>query len=166
MAEFKAKRYEKSFSLPVAASPGMVFPLLCPVREYEWIDGWGCRLVHSASGLMEEGCIFVTDLPGEGETVWVGSLHDPETFRVEFIRFTPGVKVLKMSLKVEEQSAGASLLHVKYTQTALSEEGNRMIDRLRASGGDPLEARTKFVFGLLLNHFVTKGSMLKEADWP
>jgi len=166
MQVFKAKRYEKSFSVPVAAPPEKIFPLLCPVREYEWIHGWDCLLVYSESGVMEEGCVFITDLPGEGKTVWVGSVHDPEAFRVEFIRFTPGIKVLKMELKLDGNNDGGSFLNIAYTQTSLSEEGNALIDKLKASDGAPWEARTRLVFGLLLNHFVKTGAMLKEPDRP
>ena len=32
------------------APPATVFPLLCPVREAEWVPGWTVRMIHSASG--------------------------------------------------------------------------------------------------------------------
>ena len=37
------------------APPDRVFPLLCPVREYDWIDGWECRMVYAETGVAELG---------------------------------------------------------------------------------------------------------------
>jgi hypothetical protein len=165
MDAFQAKRFLYSCSLPVAASPGEIFPLLCPTREYEWIDGWDCRLVYSESGLAEEGCVFTTDMPGEGPTVWVTTLHDRQARRVEFIRVTPDVKVLKMQLKVDASGREASLLRIRYTLTALGEKGNDLVDHLTAAGGGALAARAQEL-GILLNHFLATGSMLRKTGAP
>lgn len=37
-----------------------VFPLLCPVREREWLQGWDATMVCSESGVAEPGCVFTT----------------------------------------------------------------------------------------------------------
>ncbi len=160
-----AKRFTHCGSESVAASPDRVFPLLCPVREYEWIDGWDCRLVYSKSGLVEEGCIFTTHFPDDAPTLWVTMLHDPVTRRVEFVRFTPEVKVLKMQLQVDEAANGTSNLTIKYTLTTLNEEGNNLVDQLVASGGNHFEKHIHRI-GTLLNHFLTQGKMLKKSEFP
>lgn len=77
MNSFRVKRYQHDGRARVAAPPDAVFPLLCPVREYEWIDGWSCQLIFSDSGFVEDGCVFTTRLTGEGPTVWVTTRHDP-----------------------------------------------------------------------------------------
>ena len=46
-----------------------VFPLLCPVRERDWLDGWEFRMIHSSSGLIEKDCVFATPHHGKLETV-------------------------------------------------------------------------------------------------
>ena len=45
MAEFKSIRVVKSYTMTINALPETVFPLLCPVREYEWIEPWCCDMV-------------------------------------------------------------------------------------------------------------------------
>ncbi len=45
----------KKHMMKIDACPEVVFPLLSPVREAEWIDGWSCEMIHSESGLAEEG---------------------------------------------------------------------------------------------------------------
>jgi len=39
------RRYAQNIHAP----PQAVFPLLCPVREGEWLDGWAeeCEVIHS-----------------------------------------------------------------------------------------------------------------------
>jgi hypothetical protein len=160
-----AKRFTHLGSVSVAAPPDRVFPLLCPVREYEWIDGWDCQLIYSESGLVEEGCIFSTHFPDDGSTLWVTTLHDPVTRRVEFVRFTPDVKILKMQLRVDEAGTSASSLTIKYTLTALSGEGNRLVDQLVSSGGSHFEKHIHRI-GTLLDYFLTQGKMLNKSEFP
>jgi hypothetical protein len=124
---------ELSYSHPLRAPADQVFPLLCPVREVEWIPGWSCRLVHTASGLVERGCVFVTERAGEGTTTWVTTLHDPAARRVEFARFTEGHLVVQMALRVEA-AAGGSVLHVRYAVTALDQAGRAHLARARPAG--------------------------------
>ena len=59
-----------------------VFPLLCPVREKEWLEGWDCTLVHSQSGLIEKNCVFTTSHHGGSETVWLVTQYDADTYTI------------------------------------------------------------------------------------
>jgi hypothetical protein len=45
MNEFAAKRIVKSYTMHLCAPPAEVFPLLCPVRETDWIEPWSCDMV-------------------------------------------------------------------------------------------------------------------------
>ncbi len=119
-----------SYTHDLAPQPDQVFPLLCPVREHEWIEGWSCRLVHTTSGLIEPGCVFVTERHGEGRTTWVTTLHDPATRRVEFARLTEHRPVVQMALRVEAAARG-STLHVRYAATALDEAGRAHLAQAR-----------------------------------
>ncbi len=101
-----AKHVVLDFVHALAVAPDQVFPLLCPVREYAWIHDWRCELVHTASGLVEKGCVFVTPYPPEGRTVWVTSVHDPAARRVEFVRVAGERLVTLMALRVEPAAAG------------------------------------------------------------
>jgi uncharacterized protein YndB with AHSA1/START domain len=52
----------RRFAIDVRAGapPAQVFPLLCPVREHDWIEGWSAQIVFSRSGVAEAGCVFRT----------------------------------------------------------------------------------------------------------
>jgi hypothetical protein len=42
----------------INAPPDAVFPLICPVREAEWLDGWRYTMLFSVSGVVEQGAVF------------------------------------------------------------------------------------------------------------
>lgn len=75
---FTAKRIVRSYRQAINAPAEEVFPLICPVREAEWLDGWDYRMVYSESGIAEEGCVFTSHHPGEeSDTIWIITQHDP-----------------------------------------------------------------------------------------
>src|SRR5262245_10938344 len=63
--------------LHAGAEPADVFPLLCPVREREWIDGWDADVLHAESGHAELGCVFVARLAGGHEATYVVTRYEP-----------------------------------------------------------------------------------------
>ena len=83
------------------AAPERVFPLLCPVREYDWIPDWECTMVHSDSGVAELGCVF---LRGEGET-WITTRYEPPS-RVDYAIFLPGQGVGMLEFVLTPAPAG------------------------------------------------------------
>lgn len=63
-----------------------VFPLLCPVREYEWIPQWTCDMVFTESGIAELGCVFATDYGDQfGRETWVVFCYTPAE-KIGFVR--------------------------------------------------------------------------------
>ena len=60
MTAFNPIRVTRSYSMTVDAPPAAVFPLLCPVRETEWVNDWRPKLVLSNSGFAEPVCVFIT----------------------------------------------------------------------------------------------------------
>jgi hypothetical protein len=100
----------------IKATPEVVFPLLCPVREAEWLPGWEARMVHSRSGVAEPGCVFATahDL---GETVWFMAEHVPAS-RVRFVRFEPDGVLVDIDLKLVADGPLHTSVQVRYAFTA------------------------------------------------
>ena len=54
------ERFDREYVMMLNAKPEDIFPLLCPVKEYEWLNGWKCRMLFSKSGYAEEGAMFYT----------------------------------------------------------------------------------------------------------
>jgi hypothetical protein len=47
MTAFKSYRIAYEYTQTNPATPDKVFPLLCPVREADWLPGWQYRLIYS-----------------------------------------------------------------------------------------------------------------------
>jgi hypothetical protein len=119
-------RYTQTLVAPVIE----VFPLLCPVREAEWLPGFKARMIYSDSGLAEPNCVFTTSRAGEPDTVWTITVHDRESGRVEFLRVTPGLVATHIVVQLRNQSDTQSTAEITYVHTALAPAGEEHIERL------------------------------------
>lgn len=151
----------RRYTQHIVAPPERVFPLLCPVRETEWLDDWTYDLLRSSSGFAEEGCVFRTTAPGEPETVWIVTRHDAGDGRVEFARVTAGLLATRLCARVEADGEGRSLVHVTYEFTPTSPEGARF-----AAGHHSEEAflRSLQWWERSMNHFLETGRILRRRD--
>ena len=105
-----------------------VFPLLCPVREKDCLDGWDYRMIYSSSGLIEKDCVFTTLHHGKFNTVWHLTQYDKVNYRIEFIRVTPSENVVKINIQLERVNKQETNAFISYQYTALSVEQNRFIE--------------------------------------
>lgn len=62
-------RVTRTYTQQLNASPDRVLPLLCPVREADWIEGWEPTEVWSSSGVAEPDCVFTT-ASDDGIAIW------------------------------------------------------------------------------------------------
>lgn len=123
MPRFENKcRLSWSAEMWVPFASSAVFPLLCPVREGDWIPQWTCEIVHLASGRAELDGIFTTEDPSFGRDVWVISAYQPNSF-IQFIR-TNRLRVLRYDIHLSEQEHGTRL-RWSQTLTALDAAGER-----------------------------------------
>jgi hypothetical protein len=150
-----ALRTAKTCTQHLLAPPDRVFPLLCPTREYDWIEPWKCRLVHCESGVAELDCVFVTNFPNEGEDVWVVSVYRPNT-EIQFVRFN-GLRVIRYTITLTDNGDGTTAAEWKQILTGLSDEGNRQVEGLTD------DVFRQKIQGLerRLNHYLATGEMLK-----
>lgn len=146
-------RVIRSYAQHLHAPPQRVFPLLCPVREADWIDGWDPRLVISASGAAERDCVFVT--PGAPQdAIWVVTRHEPQDF-VEMLKVTPGLTVCRLSIALHAAGAGCDAV-VTYAYTSLGPAGDALVDGFT----DAHYARFMQDWEARLNHFLATGTRL------
>jgi len=150
----------KAYRQTIDAPPDIVFPLLCPVREIEWLDGWGCTMIYSVSGLIEKGAVFSTPNPGEESTVWIVTRHDTEARQVEFTRFTPRAKICVLTVGVEPLGEERSHVDVGYTYTSIAAEGNRFLE----TWSDESFVAAMIWWERSMNHFLCTGSLLRRGD--
>ena len=119
----------QSYSSP----PEAVFPMLCPVREYDYIPPWECDVVYLDSGLAEQSGVFTTHFPGDGDQkdVWVISRYDIDR-KIEFIRVS-GLRTMIYRIDLQSTLTGGTIVNWEQIITGLTEEGNQHIETLTQS---------------------------------
>lgn len=153
-----ALRVARTFVQRLHAGPEVVFPLLCPVRESEWLEDWTCDMVYSASGVGEPGCVFTTPHHGATTTVWFMADHEPSR-RVRFVRVTPGAMVVEIDIVLAPLGAKETEACIRYTYTALGEEGRASLEK--STEEDWL--RMMDWWERSMNHFLQTGERLRRT---
>ncbi len=148
-----------SYTQRIEAPPDTVFALLCPVREGEWLAGWRdiVDVIHSDSGVAEDGCVFRTSPPGQPETVWVVTRHDPAERIVEFVRFTAGLVVTRLHIAVAAEANGSSSVRIRYAFTPVSAAGAELV---RENHSEEAFRRSMVRWQDSMNHWLRTGEML------
>ncbi len=150
-------RATRSYTQRLEAAPEIVFPLLCPVREADWIEGWDPRLVVSSSGVAEEDCVFVT-AASAGEAVWYITRHEPESGFVEMLKITPGVTACRLTIRLRAVSGGSEA-DLTYSHTSLGPQGDAFV----AAFTDEHYRDFMREWEARINHYLRTGSRL-SAD--
>ena len=152
----KPHRVTRSYTQSLIARPDQVFPLLCPVRESEWVNGWHPRLVVTQSGLAELDCVFIT-AAGPQEAIWMITQHDPVAHHLEIIKLIPGIVAGKIVIQLTA-TPGGSTAEISYSFTALGPDGNRVVSEFTQEHFDEF----MLTWETELNHFLTTGERLIE----
>jgi len=154
---FNAKRCFLQAEQQLNSTPEKIFPLLCPTREYDWIENWKCDLVYSKSGFAELDCIFKTAFPGEGEETWITDRMEPNKL-IQFIRVSD-LRVIRYSISLTSSKIGTTTAKWEQTISALNEDGNRSVDRYSNSDFE------KLIKGLetQINHYLATGEMYRQS---
>lgn len=123
-------RASHTASIRLDASPDAIFPLLCPVRETEWVPGWDPELVLSTTGHAETGAVFITPgahAPDDATAIWIVTEHDPEAHVVAFVKVTPNHTVARIRFALAPDDADSCVADVTYTFTGLSDVGDAFV---------------------------------------
>jgi len=161
MTDFQGKRVAHQYTQANAAPPELVFPLLCPVREAEWVPGWQYRLIYSQSGVAEAGCVFSTPNEDGTESTWVVTEYDPRAFQIAFAWVNPGLVAAQIRIRLQTKPAQQTTAHISYTYTGLSPEGNREVERY-----DNKWFQHKMQsWETAINHYLKTGRLIDAATW-
>ena len=156
---FQGRRVVRSYRQSIEAPPSVVFPLLCPVREVEWLDGFAFEMIYSASGLIENGCVFKTSSPGEADTTWVVSRHEPASRILQFTRVTPDSRTCVLDIAVQPDGVERSHVDIAYAYTSTSKAGDEF---LNAWTEESFVSAMTF-WERSMNHFLKTGQQLRRA---
>jgi hypothetical protein len=169
---FTSRRIAHEYTQTNSASPERVFPLLCPVREADWIPGWRYKLIYSQSGVAELGCIFTTEdrVVESGkhlsrsngrdskasESTWICTDYDPAAFRIAYVWIKPGRVATELWIQLTAADHGQTHSHIRFRYTGLSAEGNRDVE----SYDEAWFLAKMRGWETAINHYLTTGEMI------
>ncbi len=164
-AERQGRRHApvlRSYLQHIEAAPSVVFPLICPVREGDWLEGWSesCQMIWSASGVAEPGCVFQTIEPSRPATIWIITEHDPDRGAVAFARVTPGLVASTLRVKIDGRRDGTSAVSVHYAVVPTSPEGEAYA-AVRYDQPELLDSVAWWERSM--NHYLATGEMLRHV---
>ncbi len=143
----------------IQADPEVIFPLLCPAREFDWIPVWECKIVYTESGLAEEGCVFQTGKAADGGIdTWVISRYQPPA-RLSFVRVN-SLRTIRFDILLEPEGDGSTVLLWQQEITALDERGDRHV----AAQSQEEFAATIGKLEHMLEHYLKTGEAM-EIDY-
>lgn len=153
----KPTRATRTYTQRLVADPATVFPLLCPVREADWIKGWNPPLVVSSSGVAEPDCVFTTTAE-PGNAIWYVTRHEPAAGFVEMLKITPDVTACRLTIQLRPAAAGSEA-DVTYSHTSLGPKGDAFV----ASFTESYYREFMQDWESRLNHYLRHGMALQEG---
>ena len=164
MNAFKSYRVSHEYTQTNVAQPEKVFPLLCPVREAEWVPDWKYRLIYSDSGFAELGCIFTTpNAQGNAvaETTWITTIYNPAAFRIGYVWINPGLVAAELLIQLAPAGASETRAQIRYRYTGLSPEGNAELQRYDEKW---FQAKMRG-WEAAINQYLRTGGKITAATW-
>ena len=152
------KRIVRSYSTKLPLSPETVFPLLCPVREYDWIPNWRCEVIYAKSGYAELGSVFTTDFKDHsGPETWVVCRYEKNRL-IGFVK-TGKHATTRYNVSLEPNQTGSI---IKWDQeiTSLDERGDLVLDKITES---VYNEKMKYV-NKLLEYYLRHGKTLNDHE--
>jgi len=119
-------RVSRTYTQRLCAKPAQVFPLLCPVREAEWLEHWAPLTVLTHSGVAEPDCVFTTEASPR-RTFWYITRHEPETWFVEMLRITPETTACRLQIQLWDTPEGCAA-RITYLHTSLGPQGDIYVE--------------------------------------
>jgi hypothetical protein len=155
MKIIKPNRIIRSYTQHLVAKLSTVFPLLCPVREADWIDGWDPISVFTYSGAAELGCVFTT-ASNPSNDIWYITRHEPSNGFIEMLKVTPMITVCKLTIQLQPTDKGSDAI-ITYSYTSLGHEGDVFIESFTE------EYYRKFMqtWESCINHYLVHGKALR-----
>jgi hypothetical protein len=150
----KPNRVTRTYKQKILAAPARVLPLLCPVREADWIEDWDPTVVYSESGVVEPDCVFVTAAE-PSDAIWFVTRLDTDASEVEMVKVIPEVSVCKLKIQLVAAAHGTDAT-VTYSQTSLGPAGDVAVEAFSE------EYYTEFMreWETRLNHYLSTGQCL------
>lgn len=152
------KKLIRTYQQTIMGELEEIFPLLCPVREKEWLEGWDYRMLYSERGYAEKGCVFETS-NDYGRYLWVITKHDRNNYEIQFVKTVEKEMVVIIDISLHEKDKKITHCNIQYTFIALSE--HIVEEMIKENSVENFNTHMK-KWESSLNYYLQHGEMLKE----
>ena len=123
----------QSFTIRLHAPVADALPLFGPVREAEWAPHWEPKFLHQPRGTQAEGAVFTVSAEHNSGSLWVLTEYDLEAGRIAYVTIIPDRVLTEIKIRVTPDGSRASRATVTYRKSALSADGNAVVNELTAA---------------------------------
>lgn len=152
------RRINRSYKQTLYGKKEEIFKLLCPVREKEWLQGWGYKMFYSESGFAEKGCIFETD-NDFGSYQWVMSKYDDSDYCIQFVKFIQGKMIVIIDIALMDGDKDIVYCDINYTLTAIDDA---IIDEMHTENTQEVFNGHMKIWEDSINYFIKTGEMMQQ----
>jgi hypothetical protein len=108
-------------------------PLFGPEGERAWTGKhWDPQFLYPQPAHDEQGAVFLVH-NGPVTAVWVNTLFDLEARHFQYVYFIPDIMVTTIDVRFTRINPTTTQVHVNYTRTALTPEGNDHVTTFTAT---------------------------------
>ncbi len=126
-------RTQTAFDLVVHLPYAEAAPLFGPQGERPWAGKhWNPQFLYPQPARDEQGAVF-TIHHGSVTAVWVNTLFDIEAHHFQYAYFIPVIMVTIVDVRFTPTDPTTTQVHVVYTRTALTPEGNDHVTAFTAT---------------------------------
>lgn len=126
-------RTQTAFDLTLNVPYAEAAPLFGPVGERAWAGPhWDPHFIYPQPARDEQGAVF-TIQHGPFTATWVNTTFDLDARHFQYAYFIPGILVTTIDVRFTVAGASTTQVHVVYTRTAVTPEGNDHVAAFTAS---------------------------------
>ena len=126
-------RTQTAFDIVVHLPYAEAAPLFGPEGERPWAGKhWNPQFLYPQPAHDEQGAVF-TIHHGPVTAVWVNTLFDLEARHIQYAYFIPDIMVTTIDVRFTPSDANDTGVHVVYTRTAITSEGNDHVTAFTAT---------------------------------
>jgi len=126
-------RTQTAFDIVVHLPYSEAAPLFGPEGERPWAGKhWNPQFLYPRAPHDEQGAVF-TIQHGPVTAFWVNTLFDLEARHFIYAYFIPGIMVTTIEVQFTPVDADSTTVHITYTRTALTPEGNHHVTTFTAT---------------------------------
>ena len=143
-------RTQTAFDIVVHLPYAETAPLFGPEGERPWAGKhWDPQFLYPQPAHDEQGAVFTVH-HGSVTAVWINTLFDLEGHHFQYAYFIPDVMVTTIDVRFTPTGPRSTSVHVVYTRTALTPEGNDHVTAFTATDKTAAQDWQKAIDGYIV----------------